>query len=1083
MSRCATPPTTPSPLPFHCPSPLPTFRNLGPDQLAGVIFTCTEDSLDDCLRGGVFGLPRTHFQYVQHVRPSMVLFLFNFSTRDLHGIFRAMTGGKLDGEPQGVNPEWAANFPAQVDVDTSDTYPPLPESAFRRIISENYISSTSSQFSFELDMDQVARLSAAFKQFSINRSTPTPQNPIPQFNLPNPPPVPLLGGGGGGGDLKPATPWPNEKTRRLSPVPRHPIRDLFIPGRPKSSMDYLAGHAPPFDVDLSLFGGTRLDSNQQMNNPPPPQLQGSGLSLDPNLLQMNQLPNLLGVNPSPPPPPPPLLNQFDLQTVQALQKARLRQESPWGGGGGGLDPTNDSILPVAGMMGQHQLNHPSQETASSQLLNRTQMGLGLNPAVSNQGGIRGRFSAGNLSPVDPIDPFINDSAMTALKLTEQQNLDLQISQAINILNPEEKQQSKIWKISSKDKGLVTDPTKVYAEAFKFPEKSSMLGLESIGLTNQRFSGSLAPEGQEGRYQETWGGPNPATWKPPRPHSSAEGELDPFSRTTIPGLSTMYPTDLKPQVPEIPDEVEFIRPKSVSRASVGKPGLKTKSRNNDETAILSDGGTPSEDGAESPPKDQVNIKALEDESIAITQFENVGGGVGGGYSSTNDLFLDKTAPEKGTVFGFTPGDYYHHPGGGGEELGNKRNNISLVNALNGGGPGIGGQNLIPLQTSNVGPGADFSDLLQPTSGLDLGIVGGGGVGGNLNNTGRLESEMMSRLVLENERLRTECNQLQKQITSVKNKKPLDYATIHTTSSDVKLVTEMVLLGGLLDTNIIKVINPELPEQMKRIEIDFNFCRGAGVNIGSHVFLMGGTSLETPNKLMTGLYRLDPVSSGDEGLKSLAPMKQGRCLFGSVSSGMKIFAIGGLTEQGPTNTVEIYDPILDSWIPGPCLNHAKHSLGTAVVNSIIYSVGGQSEKGALQTVEMLDPREGKWIQIGSLSWSRSGLACCPVFNHLFAVGGQNGRSVLSSGEILDLRKGIVNESLTMIEPRQYGVAVPIENSVYLIGGLQNLESDNNSKFSKPEVFNTMLSTSSLVSNIPEEQLSMVFHCACAIPHCLY
>lgn len=97
---------------MHCPSPLPTFRNLGSD-LAGVIFTCTEDSLDDCLRAGVFGLPRTHFQYVQHVRPSMVLFLFNFSTRELHGIFRAITGGKLDSEPSGVNPEWATKFPAQ----------------------------------------------------------------------------------------------------------------------------------------------------------------------------------------------------------------------------------------------------------------------------------------------------------------------------------------------------------------------------------------------------------------------------------------------------------------------------------------------------------------------------------------------------------------------------------------------------------------------------------------------------------------------------------------------------------------------------------------------------------------------------------------------------------------------------------------------------------------------------------------------------------------------------------------------------------------------------------------------------------
>eukprot|EP00210_Caulerpa_lentillifera_P004078 g3891.t1 len=1079
MSRCATPPTTPPPLPFHCPSPLPTFRNLGPDQLAGVIFTCTEDSLDDCLRGGVFGLPRTHFQYVQHVRPSMVLFLFNFSTRELHGIFRAMTGGKLEGDPQGVNPDWAANFPAQVDVDTSDTYPPLPESAFRRIIAENYISSTSSQFSFELDMDQVARLSAAFKQFSMNRSTPIQQQQqqIPQFAVPNQPSVVSLIGagasGGGGLDLKPSTPWPNEKTRRLSPIPRHPIRDLLIPGRPKSSMEHISSQ---YDIDLTPFISGGGGGVPRIDQTPP--LQGSGLSLDPNLLQMSQFQGLLGVGPS---PPPPMINQSDLNTIQALQKARLSQESPWGGGG--LDPTEPLMTGLMGQLASGGESAAAAAAASSQLLNQTQFSLGLGGSGGG-GGIRGRFSTGNLSPVDRVDPFITDpGGMSGLILPPEQNLDIQSKM---LVNSEEKQQSKIWKVSPKDKGLVPDTQKVYGGAFKFPERLQNLGLESSGLQQQqqRFSGSLAVDGSEtmttSRYQETWGGPNPATWKPPRPHSSAEGELDPFSRGSG-GLSTMYP-DLKNQVQEISDEVEFhCRPKSVSRASVGKTGLKTKSRNNDEeTGLSDDGGTPSESAAESPPKEQVNIKALEDETIAINRYENSGAGF-----QSSDLFLDKSTNEKSPVFGFSPQEYYSAA----EDL-LAKSNMSFVNALNGAAMAAGqGQNLMTMQSGNT---TDFSELLSPsepnllmptapTGGLDLsmGMTGG--------SSGRMESEMMSRLVLENDRLRTERNQLQKQITSMKSKKPLDYTAINTSSSEVNIVSEMVLIGGLLDTSTVKIINPELPEQMKRIELNFNFCRGAGVNIGSHVFLMGGTSFDSPTKPLTELHRLDLTSPEDDNnnnnIKLLAPMKLGRCLFGSVSSGMKIFAIGGMTEQGPTDTVEIYDPILDSWMTGPSLNSAKHSLGTAVVNSIIYTVGGQSEKGAVQTVEMLDPREGKWIQIGSLSWSRAGLACCPVFNHLFAVGGHNGRSVLSSGEILDLRKGIVNESLTMIEPRQYGVALPIESSVYLVGGLQTLDSDNNSKFSRPEIFNTMLSSSNLVSNIPEEQLSMVFHSACAIPHCLY
>lgn len=78
MSRCVTPPGTPTPIGFHSPSPLPAIRNLGSDLMKGVIFTCTDNSFNDCVKAGVFGLPRTHFQYVQYVRPSMILFLFNY---------------------------------------------------------------------------------------------------------------------------------------------------------------------------------------------------------------------------------------------------------------------------------------------------------------------------------------------------------------------------------------------------------------------------------------------------------------------------------------------------------------------------------------------------------------------------------------------------------------------------------------------------------------------------------------------------------------------------------------------------------------------------------------------------------------------------------------------------------------------------------------------------------------------------------------------------------------------------------------------------------------------------------------------
>eukprot|EP00210_Caulerpa_lentillifera_P000279 g272.t1 len=1049
MSRCPTPPTAASPLPFHGHSPIPTFRNLGPEQLAGVIFTCTEDSLDDCLKAGVFGLPRTHFQYVQHVRPSMVLFLFNFSTRELHGIFRAIAGGKIDKESQGVKPDWAAKFPAQVDVDTSDTYAPLPESAFRRVIAENYVSSVSSQFSFELDMEQVARLSDAFKQFAANGTIPNTNNSdFTPFDGNNAQQLGTTLSLWEQHETARAPPWATnniERTKRFSPIGLPPIRDPFIPGRPKSSMEHLTGHTSHFETDFSLLGSGLGDFSNTLSQKP-------RLSLDVNMLQMNQLGDLLGGGGG------TLMNSVDFGLGQTLQNSGLIQDtSSW------TQDLDQSAVSVPGGM----LSTVSGDTASSQLINQTQIALGLNAPTQ---GLRGRLSTGNLTSVDsrgglwsPDPSFGRSFALPG------QSLDpTQVSSTSDIsFNSDDKQGSKIWKVTSNDINLIPDIQNIYSGGFKFPEKSQMTTTRTIGGGGNPLQRAGASNVQEystliGRYQETWGGSNAASWKPPRPHSSAEGDLSLFTRNNLLGLNTMYPDSNA----EVNEEGSSNYLQSQNQPLSGKFSVQNESHTSEKVTGMID-SSPSET-AESPIAEQVNIRALEDESMAINQYDEITGAF-----QNSELSLEQPPIDKGSLFGLSSEGYCLTP----EDM-VSNGELGFINEFTGG-----------RQSLQSGYSEDYGDLLPPgepsfalpnipSIGLDISPVSGLGLGltTSTNPVMNLESGM-------NDKVNLESNPLLKQIPPVKHQKPLDFATIHSSSKEAFTLTDVVLIGGLTDSSTVKVLDLDSPEQIKNTKLNLSFCRGAGTNIGTHVFLMGGINPDDPNKPTTALYRMEPLFTETNEAKELASMNIGRCLFGSVSAGMKIFAIGGNTEQGPTNTVEIYDPILDTWTVGPSLNTAKHSLGTAVVNNMIYAVGGQSEKGALQTVEMLDPREGKWIQIGSLSWSRAGLTCCPVANHLFAAGGHNGKTVVSSGEILDLRKGIVNESLTLIEPRQYGVALSIENSVYLFGGLQSSDLENGLKYSRPEIFNTKLSTSVLWSEVSEEQLSLVFHSACAIPRCLY
>ena len=62
----------------------------------------------------VAGMPVVHFKYVKYIRDGMPLFLFNHSSRKLHGIFEAVGKGDLDIEPSA----WEAfgSFPAQVST-------------------------------------------------------------------------------------------------------------------------------------------------------------------------------------------------------------------------------------------------------------------------------------------------------------------------------------------------------------------------------------------------------------------------------------------------------------------------------------------------------------------------------------------------------------------------------------------------------------------------------------------------------------------------------------------------------------------------------------------------------------------------------------------------------------------------------------------------------------------------------------------------------------------------------------------------------------------------------------------------------
>ncbi|GAA0165684.1 hypothetical protein LIER_43727 [Lithospermum erythrorhizon] len=97
---------------------LPASESLPRNEtIGGYIFVCNNDTMAENLKRQLFGLPPRYRDSVRAITPGLPLFLYNYSTHQLHGIFEAATFGGTNIDPTAwedkKNPG-ESRFPAQV---------------------------------------------------------------------------------------------------------------------------------------------------------------------------------------------------------------------------------------------------------------------------------------------------------------------------------------------------------------------------------------------------------------------------------------------------------------------------------------------------------------------------------------------------------------------------------------------------------------------------------------------------------------------------------------------------------------------------------------------------------------------------------------------------------------------------------------------------------------------------------------------------------------------------------------------------------------------------------------------------------
>jgi len=129
------------------------------DVAAGVIFGCTNSTYDECMSLSMVGLPRKYLPLVESIYSGKTLiFLFNFTDRQLHGVYIATSDGRENislsawkgsaptprtgrkDEATGLEIEDAPGddegspFPAQCTFQLVEEFAPTPEAEFKHVL-------------------------------------------------------------------------------------------------------------------------------------------------------------------------------------------------------------------------------------------------------------------------------------------------------------------------------------------------------------------------------------------------------------------------------------------------------------------------------------------------------------------------------------------------------------------------------------------------------------------------------------------------------------------------------------------------------------------------------------------------------------------------------------------------------------------------------------------------------------------------------------------------------------------------------------------------------------------------------------
>lgn len=166
-------------------------------------------------------------------------------------------------------------------------------------------------------------------------------------------------------------------------------------------------------------------------------------------------------------------------------------------------------------------------------------------------------------------------------------------------------------------------------------------------------------------------------------------------------------------------------------------------------------------------------------------------------------------------------------------------------------------------------------------------------------------------------------------------------------------------------------------------------------------------------------------------SMMPAARGR--FAQVQLDGSIYVIGGLSSEGWSDQVDVYDVDADRWERVGSMPVALANIAGAAVDGLIYVPGGLNEHNQVVDGLMIyDPADDAWTAGAAMPAPLCAYAIAAVPGGFYTLGGWDGERYSDAIYAYDIAADAWKRVGSLTSARGFATAATVEGRIYVVGG---------------------------------------------------